>query len=317
MQQHPRGATEHKTGKRKSIGKRKVSDQEEASSSSSQRQQPQPQQSSPPPAPAPPQQQQTISELLAKNQNHDRNYPQQLSPTIKRVRLSASPSESSSSAARSQELRSPGSMYNFSNTDSGAAAGGGAFGKPRPSNATPRQNNFTPHTGAKKLVVKNLRKPRLDQDSYFEKVWSQLDAALGAVFAGGKPETSLEELYKGAENVCRQGKAAVLAKKLQDRCHEHVSGKLRDNLIAKAGGGSNIEMLRAVVETWAMWQSELVCIDQVIVIRGFAIDSGCRLPFAGCSTTSISRSFSTPKSSQLSANWGCSNFDQTYSPIPS
>lgn len=265
MQQHPRGATEHKTGKRKSIGKRKVSDQEEASSSSSQRHQQQ--------QPSPPQQQQTISELLARNQNQSRNYPQQLSPTIKRVRLSASPSESSSSAVRSQELRSPGSMYSFSNTDSGAAAGGGAFGKPHSFNATPRQNNFTPHTGAKKLVVKNLRKPRLDQDSYFEKVWSQLDVALGTVFGGGKPETSLEELYKGAENVCRQGKAAVLAEKLQDRCREHVSGKLRENLVAKAGGESNIEMLRAVVETWALWQSELVCIDRAIVIRGLVVDS--------------------------------------------
>lgn len=103
----------------------------------------------------------------------------------------------------------------------------------------------------------------MDQDSYFEKAWGQLDAALGAVFSGGKPETSLEELYKGAENVCRQGNAALLSKKLQDRCREHVSGKLRETLVAKAGGGSNIEILRAVVDTWATWQSELVCFDQV------------------------------------------------------
>lgn len=154
-------------------------------------------------------------------------------------------------------------MYNFSNTDSGAGSGAAGGGRPRPINATPRQNNFTPHTGAKKLVVKNLRKPRLDQDSYFEKAWGQLDAALGAVFSGGKPETSLEELYKGAENVCRQGNAASLSKKLQDRCREHVSGKLREALVAKAEGGSNIEILRAVVDTWATWQSELVCFGQI------------------------------------------------------
>lgn len=263
MQHNSRGATEQKIGKRGSIGKRKVSDQEEASSSSSSQRQHHQQQDRPqrsPPSPVP-HQQQTISELLARNQNHGRNNLQQLSPTTKRVRLSASPSESSSAATQSQGVRSPGSMYNFSNTDSGA--GSGALGKPRPSNATPRQNNFTPHTGAKKLVVKNLRKPRLDQDSYFEKAWGQLDAALGAVFSGGKPETSLEELYKGAENVCRQGNAALLSKKLQDRCREHVSGKLRETLVAKAGGGSNIEILRAVVDTWATWQSELVCFDQV------------------------------------------------------
>ena len=264
MQHNSRSATEQKIGKGGSIGKRKVSDQEEAlsSSSSSQpqhhQQQDQPHRSSPSPVPH---QQQTISELLARNQNPGRNHLQQLSPTTKRARLSASPSESSSAATRSQGVRSPGSMYNFSNTDSGA--GSGALGKPRPFNATPRQNNFTPHTGAKKLVVKNLRKPRLDQDSYFEKAWGQLDAALGAVFSGGKPETSLEELYKGAENVCRQGNAAILSKKLQDRCRENVSGKLRETLVAKAEGGSNIEMLRAVVDTWATWQSELVCFDPI------------------------------------------------------
>lgn len=164
-------------------------------------------------------------------------------------------------------------MYNSSNSDSRA---GGAFGqslsgpgtsnqtaKAGPAFATSRQSNFTPHTGAKKLVVKNLRTtPRLNQDSYFEKVWGQLDTALGTVFGGGKPETSLEELYKGAENVCRQGKAAALAKKLQDRCREHVSGKLRETLVAKAGGGNDIDTLRAVVDTWATWQSELVCTVQ-------------------------------------------------------
>lgn len=245
MQQNSRGATEQRTGKRKSIGKRKNSDQEEVSSS--QHQQPQ----------------QTISELLSRNQ--DRSHPPYLSPTSKRARLSPTPSDSSSST-RPQALRSPSSMYNFSNSDSRA---GGAFGqssgpnptaKPGPTFATSRQSNFTPHTGAKKLVVKNLRTtPRLNQDSYFEKVWGQLDTALGTVFGGGKPETSLEELYKGAENVCRQGKAAVLAKKLQDRCRKHVSGKLRETLVAKAGGGSDIDTLRAVVDTWATWQSELVC----------------------------------------------------------
>ena len=251
MQQNSRGATEHRTGKRKSIGKRKIPEQEESSS------QPQSQQSQ---SQSQPQQQQTtISELLSRNQQlttDDRSRPQQPSPTNKRARLSPTPSDSSSSA-----LRSPGSMYNFSNSDSRA---GGAFGqgssgpKPGPSSATPRQTNFTPHTGARKLVVKNLRTtPRLDQGSYFEKIWGQLDAALGAVFGGGKPDISLEELYKGAENVCRQGKAADLAKKLQARCREHVSGKLRETLIA--GSGGNIETLRAVVDTWSRWQSELVC----------------------------------------------------------
>ncbi|KAL4891287.1 Cullin family-domain-containing protein [Aspergillus ambiguus] len=218
MQQNSRGATEPRSGKRKSIGKRKLPEQEDASQQSSH-------------------QQTTISELLSKNTASTLHS----SPTNKRLRLSSSPSAPTPAESRQGQ----GSTYSMS----------------RPFNASSRQSNFTPHTGAKKLVVKNLRTgSRLNQDSYFEKVWGQLDAALTAVFEGGKPETSLEELYKGAENVCRQGRAAALVKKLQDRCQGHVSGKLHDALVAKAGSGSNIDTLRAVVEAWSTWQSKLVTI---------------------------------------------------------
>lgn len=154
-------------------------------------------------------------------------------------------------------------MYNFSNAGRAERplGHGQNSNKPAFSNTTPRQSTFTPHTGAKRLVVKNLRSgPRLNQDSYFDKVWVQLEAALAAVFSGGKPETSLEELYKGSENVCRQGKSAVLARKLQDKCREHVSGQLRQDLLARAQGASNVDTLRAVVDSWATWQSKLVCI---------------------------------------------------------
>jgi hypothetical protein len=132
-----------------------------------------------------------------------------------------------------------------------------------PHGMTLPNSNFTPHTGAKKIVVKNLRTgPRLNQDSYFEKVWMQLDAALTAIFDGGKPDVSLEELYKGAENVCRQGRAALLAKKLQERCREHVSGRVRDTLLARAGDGTNLDTLRAVVDAWTTWLARLVRIPR-------------------------------------------------------
>lgn len=113
-------------------------------------------------------------------------------------------------------------------------------------------------------MVKNLRTgSRLNQESYFDKVWSQLDAALSAIFDGRKPDISLEELYKGAENVCRQGRAAILAQKLQKRCKEHVAQKLRDNLTTRAAGGNDVDTLRAVVEAWSTWHSRLVCLKHL------------------------------------------------------
>lgn len=82
--------------------------------------------------------------------------------------------------------------------------------------------------------------------------------ALDAVFEGGKPAASLEELYKGAENVCRQGRAEMLAKKLQERCKIYVCNELRQSLVAKAQASSEINTLRAMVNAWGTWNSKLV-----------------------------------------------------------
>ncbi|KAI9370792.1 Cullin family-domain-containing protein [Aspergillus egyptiacus] len=239
MQQNPKSATEQRSGKRKFTGKRKNNTDYGESP-----QQPQHQQA-------------TISELLHRNQAHDE--PQLPSPTHKRARAFPTTQHGS------------GEMYMFPNAGSrssepsGPAAGGPIPSNPalqaRPGNAPAHQSNFTPHTGPKRLVVKNLRTgTRLNQDLYFDKVWGQLDAALSAIFKGGKPEVSLEELYKGAENVCRQGRAEVLSKRLQGRCREHVAGNLHDVLVDKARTGTNIEALRSVVEAWKVWQSMLVTI---------------------------------------------------------
>lgn len=239
MQQHSSGDTE-RSGKRKSIGKRKLSDHGE---------------------PSQPQSQRTISELLSKNLPRD-NLPPTTSPISKRSRFSLSPSRSSSA-----HPVSPTKMYNFSGSP---PKNGAAFGRSVPalnppsvksqaSNPNARQNNFSPHAGAKKLVVKNLRTgPRVSQEPYFDKIWAQLDAALSAIFEGKKPDISLEELYKGAENICRQERAALLAKKVQERCKDYVAGTLRDNLVKRAGGGTNVDTLRAVIEAWSAWHSRLV-----------------------------------------------------------
>jgi hypothetical protein len=235
MQQQSR-ATEQRVGNRKSLGKRKLSDHE--------REEPQ---------------QRTISELLSKSNSissHSRD-PQLLSSPFSTKRFREASLSSPLSNKSQDTLISPDKMYNFSNSENRATGG---FGQKAPGYAAaPRPSPFAPHTGAKKLVVKNLRSgPRLNQDTYFEKVWGQLEAALEAIFDHGKPASSLEELYKGAENVCRQGRASLLAKKLQERCKHYVSGNLREILEAKAQEGSNIDTLRAVVDAWILWNSKLV-----------------------------------------------------------
>lgn len=58
-----------------------------------------------------------------------------------------------------------------------------------------RPSNFQPHTGAKRLVIKNLRiSSPSDGEQYFQKTWDELDGALASVFSNQQPVTPLEVL---------------------------------------------------------------------------------------------------------------------------
>ena len=123
---------------------------------------------------------------------------------------------------------------------------------------------FAPHQGPKKLVVKNLRTaPRSDPEQYFEKVWGQLDISLTAIFKNEKPPCSLEELYRGAENVCRQGKAAETYKRLRERFTNFMSQTMREELKSKAAGSSDIDTLKAFVEAWTKWSTQLKTVRSI------------------------------------------------------
>lgn len=260
--------SDRRGAKRKLFGKRKLSDQEDSEEL--------------------PKQQRSIPDLFARNggdRNSHSNNNQQLSSLSKRHRSDIS---RSSPPLQRSELFAPDKMYNFPNSDQkagGPSASGNQNGsdartaalRARAYNSSPRPSNFTPHTGAKKLVVKNLRAiPRLNQESYFEKVWGQLDAALSAIFDDKKPAHSLEELYKGAENVCRQGRAAPLSRNLDAKCKEYVSGKLRDSILEKSDGGDDIDTLRIVIDAWSTWNSHLVRLHHTAPPESMLL-TGCSL----------------------------------------
>lgn len=191
--------------------------------------------------------QSNISELFSSSSNAT-------SSSTKRRRTSVSPV-----TIGRETLKTADKMYNFSTTCESSKASDQFPRKIGGPSVVSRQSNFTPHTGAKRLVVKNLRTgSRLNQDEYFDSIWSRLSTALETIFAGGKPATSIEELYKGAENVCRQGRAAVLAKKLQECCQKYIVDYLRRDLVDSTKNQSNVDALRAVVDAWVAWNSKLV-----------------------------------------------------------
>lgn len=113
--------------------------------------------------------------------------------------------------------------------------------------------------GPRKLVVKNFRKtPRSDPEKYINEVSSQLDAALSAILADEKLPHSNEELYRGAENLCRQGRAPQLYKSLREKCQQGIEMHIAKPLLARASTLDDVELLSAVMEAWATWNIRLV-----------------------------------------------------------
>lgn len=127
-----------------------------------------------------------------------------------------------------------------------------------------RNPNFNPHLGAKKLTVKNFRtQPKTDPKQYLNQTWAKLDEALDIVFANEKLTFSLEELYRGVENLCRQGHAAELSQRLRKKCKDYVEKGLKEPLLVKVSE-RNVDVLRAVLATWGTWNKQLVCLASIL-----------------------------------------------------
>lgn len=182
--------------------------------------------------------------------------------------------EESARATDDTLLATPSSdanMYNFSGsrpTDSDVFVDLTGSSPPGPTSPnrkarrlslTARVDNSSLNSGVKRLPVKNLRAgPRTDPSEYCNKTLVQLSEGLSAIFEGGKPLSSNEELYRGAENLCKLGRAPELTKKLLEQCKQHVSADFKDTLSPKAGHDS-VEVLQGVLSAWATWNKQLVC----------------------------------------------------------
>lgn len=173
----------------------------------------------------------------------------------KRIKLTHPPAQPSSCSVYN--------MYNFSRpnhvdlTNGNGPATMTKVQKPSLRMANPA--GLAAEPGPKKLVVKNFRKtPRSDPEKYINEVSSQLDAALSAILADEKLPHSNEELYRGAENLCRQGRAPQLYKSLREKCQQGIEMYIAKPLLAKASTLDDVELLGAVMEAWATWNIRLV-----------------------------------------------------------
>ncbi|CAK4030005.1 ubiquitin ligase subunit like [Lecanosticta acicola] len=158
-------------------------------------------------------------------------------------------------------------MYSFASR-SPVQNGNGVIDLTNGSSSSPRRINGTqsginPQTGARKLVVKNLKtNTSWDSKAYLEKIWGQLDKALASIFKDRHEGFSKEDLYRGVENVCRQGGASTLFSRLENKCRTHVERDMLAPLLAKAGS-DNIVVLKAVLAEWSRWSTQMISIRAI------------------------------------------------------
>lgn len=195
--------------------------------------------------------QQTIQELFSTTKLAE-------APKQKRQKLS-----NDSSPATHQETLPTTSMYSFparnkQNTSNVVDLTDSPTASPSPRKALkPARNSYNPNLGAKKIVVKNLRTVRTaNPQQYFEQTWQKLDVSLDSIFGNKEIPHSMEELYKGAENVCRQGNSADLCGRLEEKAQIYAGST--QQLLLKNINSASAAVLQEVVNAWFTWSKQMV-----------------------------------------------------------
>ncbi|KAK0623122.1 Cullin family-domain-containing protein [Immersiella caudata] len=150
-------------------------------------------------------------------------------------------------AGNTQDLNSqPGAASSFSNT------------------ARRPVSVLQTHMGPRKLAIKNLRPATAARaqgvDEYYNRTREELQNALTAIFLGRPTAQPMERLYRGVEDICRKGEAAELADELKGRCEVYLGGEA---VLGGIRGGSDIAVLRTVLERWERWSEQLLQIRWV------------------------------------------------------
>lgn len=227
--------------------------------------------SSPPPPPA---RQQSIHQILksheTKRASEELDTPE-TSPNSKKRKTVQNDEDEDDSVPSLVKAVSKASMYNFSSPRGNGSAVVDLTKSPVSSPAhrsrrisvTARVDTSNLNGAPKRIIVKNLRDtPRADPNQYLINTFKGIDEALTALFQDRQPALSNEELYRGAENLCKLGKAKELWKIVQESCKKHVAEDFKNTLLSRAQEG-NVELLEAVLHAFSTWNVQRVCLPHV------------------------------------------------------
>ncbi|KAI9711752.1 MAG: hypothetical protein M1820_001897 [Bogoriella megaspora] len=221
------------------------------------------------PSPEPPEsRQQSIPEIFSSQERSSKETESATHSPSKRLKQDTAPTTIPAGTTPPKSVTTA-EMYNFPQK---RASSGGVVDLTNAPDKSPKasRNGFHGmksqvggHGGVKKLVVKNLRPPpKANFEEYFNQVWAKLDVSLDAIFQGGKIDYPLEELYRGVENLCRQGQAADVNTRLKAKCKKNVTENIKAALIAKAGE-EDVDVLRAVLAAWARWNTQMITVQSI------------------------------------------------------
>ena len=197
-----------------------------------------------------------------------------LSPTSKRARREHSPHDAAVAAVPAPaSIMSTADMYSFPSKRASVSNGkevvdmtsspDGSPAKPRNGMLPKTTLNVGASAGPRRLMVKNFRPVRkVDPKAFLEQTWQKMDAALDTIFSQGKINFSLEELYRGVENLCRQNMARDVKERLVRKCKEYVGGVLKTK-VKDSLSRTNVDVLRATLQAWSTWHDQIQYLDWI------------------------------------------------------
>src|SRR5437773_2123501 len=100
---------------------------------------------------------------------------------------------------------------------------------PSPPHLVSPQTPLRPQT--RKITIKNLKStPDSVHAAYFAQTRAKLQSAVSTILVAGTLVDSLEELYRGVENLVRENRGPELYEMLQESCRNFVSVDRRRNV---------------------------------------------------------------------------------------
>lgn len=214
----------------------------------------------------------TIKELFTTQSKPNIASAAPLSPTGKRTRRDSSPIASTEVATPPPSISSmdTADMYTFSSKKPGMSSNADVVDiTSSPDNSPAKMNsqrngmrkaapNMHANSGPKRLVVKNFKPIRkVDPRAFLDHTWQKIEKALDTIFEQGDIDFSLEELYRGVENVCRQNMAKDVKERLVAKCKDYVGSTLKAK-VKDSLSRTSVDVLRTTLQAWAIWNSQMV-----------------------------------------------------------